>query len=57
MTMNCKSINIEYWIHPNGIDFEGIDQFSSNIEQNSFLTINKKRTDSLGGGRRSGVCA
>jgi hypothetical protein len=45
-----KSINIEYWIHPDGTDFNGMEQFSYNIDHESLLTINKKRTDALGGG-------
>ncbi len=47
---NYKSVNISYWIHPEGHDFRDIDVFTKKLDQNLFLTINKKRTDALGGG-------
>lgn len=48
--MRYKKIDIEYWTYPEGDDFKDIDDFVKNIDQDYFLTLNKKRTDGLGGG-------
>ena len=45
-----KSIKIEYWTFPEGQDFDGIEEFVEEIDKDYFLTVSKKRTDSLGGG-------
>jgi len=45
-----KSIKIEYWTLPEGQDFDGIEEFVNEIDKDYSLTINKKRTDALGGG-------
>ena len=45
-----KRVNLSYWIYPEGNDFNEIDVFTNNLDKSLFLTINKKRTDTLGGG-------
>jgi hypothetical protein len=45
-----KNIEINYWTYPDGKDFNGIEDFISEIDKDYFLTVTKKRTDALGGG-------
>jgi len=48
--MRFKKIELEYWTNTDGRDFKEIEPFVDRIDKNYFLIINKKRTDSHGGG-------
>lgn len=48
--MKFKQIELEYWTYPDGTDFKEIETFVENTDHQYLLTINKKRTDALGGG-------
>ncbi|WP_411377466.1 hypothetical protein ACLHWS_11825 [Flavobacterium psychrophilum] len=45
--MQNTKINIKYWTNPEGEDFKGISVL---FNTNYLLKINKKRTDTCGGG-------
>lgn len=45
-----KNIKIAYWTLPDGTDFKGIEHFVDEVDSDYFLTVSKKRTDTLGGG-------
>lgn len=48
--MRQKKIELEYLTYPDGRDFDKMDEFVNSVDHNYFLSINKKRTDALGGG-------
>jgi len=48
--MRHKKIELEYWTYPEGNDFDKMDEFVDSVDKDYFLSINKKRTDALGGG-------
>jgi hypothetical protein len=48
--MRFKTVKIDYWVDTDGKDFPNIDEFCKSVDFNYFLKVNKKRTDSLGGG-------
>ena len=48
--MRYKRIDIKYWTLPNGQDFEDFNEYVNNINQEYYLSINKLRTDTCGGG-------
>lgn len=48
--MRHKRINIKYWTYTDGSDFSNFNEFVEKIDHSYFLSINRKRSDSAGGG-------
>jgi len=48
--MNKPQVSIDYWMDPEGIDFQDLDDFSTNLQIDYLTHFNQQKTDALGGG-------